>query len=153
MVVLADGDRALAFERADVPNSFQLPQGGLEDGEEPIDAMWRELLEETGLTPAHVTVVAELPEWLGYELPPPARTKKTGRGQVHKWFVLRATSQGLPIVLGDVGRAEFRSWRWVDLGELADEVVPFRRSVYRRLAEIVRQGLQTSPRQLRGEAE
>jgi len=137
MAILDGCGRVLTFERADAPGSFQLPQGGMEDDESPIGTMWRELGEETGLSDAHVAVVAEVPEWLGYELPPVARSNKTGRGQVQKWFILRAVGDDLPIVVGDGGNAEFRSWRWSHLSELADQVVPFRRPVYRRLAAFV----------------
>ena len=100
--------------------------------------MWRELGEETGLSDAHVVVLAEVPEWLGYELPGPARTARTGRGQVHKWFILRALSEELPIVVGGDHHAEFQSWRWADFDDLAEQVIPFRRAVYRRLVEFAR---------------
>ena len=85
MVVLDEVGRVLVFERSDVLGAFQLPQGGMDDDEEPVDAMWRELEEETGLTGAHVAILGQVPEWLGYELPPSVRSKKVGRGQVHKW--------------------------------------------------------------------
>ncbi|HEY6416536.1 MAG TPA: NUDIX domain-containing protein, partial [Acidimicrobiales bacterium] len=75
---------------------WQLPQGGIEGDEEPVDALWRELREETGLTADDVHVVAELPEWLGYALPTEYRSPKTGLGQVHKWFLLRAGADDLP---------------------------------------------------------
>jgi len=138
MVVLDEVGRVLVFERSDVLGAFQLPQGGMDDDEEPVDAMWRELEEETGLTGAHVAILGQVPEWLGYELPPSVRSKKVGRGQVHKWFILRALQADLPIGLGDGPHAEFRSWRWSDLDDLAGEVAPFREPVYRRLAEFVR---------------
>jgi putative (di)nucleoside polyphosphate hydrolase len=137
MVVFDDRGRVLALERSAVPGAWQLPQGGIEGDEEPVDALWRELREETGLTPDHVQVLAELPEWLGYELPAAYRSAKTGRGQVHKWFLLRASAQDPPVRTGTMPDAEFRSWRWVGLAELAEQVVAFRRPVYRRLAELV----------------
>lgn len=126
----------MALERCDVPDAWQLPQGGIEDDEEPADAMWRELREETGLTDADVTVVGEVPEWLGYELPADARSSKTGRGQVHKWFLLLASEEELPVAL-DAANSEFRSWRWVALTDLAEQAVPFRRPVYQHLASVV----------------
>jgi putative (di)nucleoside polyphosphate hydrolase len=117
-------------------SSRRAPQGGIEGDEEAVDALWRELREETGLTAADVQVLAELPEWLGYELPAEYRSAKTGRGQVHKWFVLRASTEVVPVRTDTTSEVEFRSWRWIDLAELAERAVTFRRPVYRRLAEL-----------------
>ena len=76
-------------------------------------------------------------EWLGYELPSDARTEKTGRGQVHKWFVLRARDENLSLRFDNTREVEFRSWRWMPLAQLAAQVVPFRQPVYQRLVEVV----------------
>ena len=89
-VIVDQRGRVLAFQRSAIPGAWQLPQGGIEEDEEPIDALWRELREETGLTADNVELVGEVPEWLGYLLPVGDQSEKTGRGQVHKWFVLRA---------------------------------------------------------------
>jgi putative (di)nucleoside polyphosphate hydrolase len=137
IVVLNTRGWVLALERSTVPGGWQLPQGGIEDGEEPIEALWRELREETGLTADDVEVIAELPEWLGYELPAPYRSAKTGRGQVHKWFLLRAGADDLPVRTDTTPETEFRAWRWVDLAKLAEQTVAFRQPVYRRLAALV----------------
>ena len=106
--------------REDRPGSWQFPQGGIEADEEPPTAMSRELAEEVGLTPLEVELVAELPEWLGYELPEALRSEKTGRGQVHRWFVLRSLSDEPRIDLGQLGRAEFRAHRWMEMSEAVD---------------------------------
>lgn len=137
IAVFDAGGRVLALERSAVPGGWQLPQGGIEDDEEPVDALWRELREETGLTRDDVRVIAELPEWLGYELPAEYRSAKTGRGQVHKWFLLRASDDDIPVRTGTTPDSEFRAWRWIDLAELAEQTVAFRRPVYRRLAALV----------------
>jgi putative (di)nucleoside polyphosphate hydrolase len=137
MVVLDGRGRVLALERSAVPGAWQLPQGGIEGDEEPGDALWRELREETGLTADDVHVVAELPEWVGYELPAEYRSPKTGRGQVHKWFLLRADADDPPVRMDTMPGAEFRAWRWVDLAELAGQTVAFRQPVYRRLVALV----------------
>lgn len=131
--VVTDGrGRVLALERSDVPGAWQLPQGGLLADEEPLDAAVREVGEETGIPPEALELVAALPEPLAYELPPEARRRKTGRGQVQYWFLFRLRDGVEPDLPRD---GEFRAWRWLPLDEVAAGVVPFRRAVYRRLGE------------------
>lgn len=79
--------------------------------------------------------MAEHPEWLGYELPPEARSEKTGRGQVQKWFVLRYRGADEAVKLETSGAAEFRRWRWVSLTDLVDRAWFVKQPVFRRLAE------------------
>jgi hypothetical protein len=87
-VARADG-LVLALERIDQPDRWQMPQGGINIGEEPPEASLRELREETGLHPEHVELVAEHPSWLAYELPPARRRRLGTRGQVQRWFLYR----------------------------------------------------------------
>jgi len=129
-----DRRRVLVFERADSPGSWQLPQGGLDVGEEPIEGAWRELHEETGLGPDDVIARAEHPEWTAYEWPPEviAVRGKGGRrrGQVQRWFLFDARSPDITPVPD--GR-EFVAWRWVEPAWLVDHVVEWRREAYRRV--------------------
>lgn len=132
MVVTQSDGRVLAFERSDVPGAWQLPQGGLDEGEPVEEAAWRELREETGLTAAHVDLVAEYHAWLGYELPVESRSTKTGRGQVHRWFHFRMRDDvSVPELPGNQG--EFRGWLWMSMADLAAGAVDFRQPVYRLL--------------------
>lgn len=124
----------LAFERVDAPGSWQLPQGGLDPGEQPIDGAWRELLEETGLCAPHVTFRGEHPEWLSYEWPPEVRAKKTGPrdriGQTQRWFFFEAATADVePTPDG----SEFTAWKWVKPRWLIDHVVEWRRGPYQRV--------------------
>jgi putative (di)nucleoside polyphosphate hydrolase len=111
-----------------------LPQGGLGEDEEPLDAARRELLEETGIPPGKARLLAEHPEWLAHELPKERRTPKTGRGQVQKWFVFRFQGTEADISLDHADEQEFRAWKWTPLKKLASEAVAFRRGVYLKLA-------------------
>jgi putative (di)nucleoside polyphosphate hydrolase len=132
--VIADAaGRVLVLERADVPGAWQLPQGGLEGGEEPLPAVWREVQEETGLSGGDLELVARCPDPLAYELPVEARSDKTGRGQVQYWFLFRFLGEEKRIRLSPHG--EFGAFQWASFGQLLAEVVPFRRPVYERLAE------------------
>lgn len=148
MVVRREDGAVLACERSDAPGSWQLPQGGVDPGESPVDAAWRELAEETGLTDVDVRLVSELPDWIVYEWPPELRsaTRKFGdavRGQAQKWFLFGVIP---PADGSDDGRdeghahhlrpqvddREFRSWSWMDPHTLVDAVIEWRRDAYRR---------------------
>ena len=135
VVARADG-HVLVLERVDQPDRWQMPQGGLDTGEEPAAASLRELQEETGLGAAQVELVAEYPDWLAYELPPSRRRAKTGRGQVQKWFLYRflGTDDDIDLAAPTGERREFRDFRWMDLAELAEEIWEVKRPVYRALA-------------------
>jgi putative (di)nucleoside polyphosphate hydrolase len=129
-----DGKQVMAFERADLPGQWQLPQGGLQAGEEPYDAAWRELEEETGLGSRDVHVRAEYPEWLVYEWPDELKADKGGVhnriGQVQRWFLFDAVdAQVTPSPDG----SEFVAWRWVEPAWLIDHVAEWRRGPYKRV--------------------
>jgi len=122
----------LAFERAKFPGAWQFPQGGMNPGEEPEDTVFREVAEETGIPRERLVVLDMHPELLAYELPPAYRKESTGRGQVHRWFLL-GLAPGAGPDLPSVG--EFRAWRWTAFAELIGEALPFRQTVYRRLLD------------------
>ena len=123
-----------------VVEAWQMPQGGIDDGEEPYPAALRELEEETGVKPHLVEPVAETADWLTYELPDELvgkLWKGKYRGQRQKWFALRFLGTDADINLeAHPGHAEFKSWKWATLDRLADLIVPFKRELY---ADLVRE--------------
>jgi putative (di)nucleoside polyphosphate hydrolase len=131
MIVNAAG-HVLAIERADIAGAWQLPQGGLEASEEPLLAAYREIAEETGIRRNDLALVKPCSELLVYELPPHARSEKTGRGQVLYWFLFT--------FVGDPQRPvtpnrESRGWQWMPFQRLIDGVTSFRKPMYKRLEQ------------------
>lgn len=114
---------------------WQMPQGGIDEGEDPARAVLREVQEETGMT--SLEIAAELPGWHFYDLPANLLAKKVWggkyRGQKQKWFVLRFTGPDSEVAISpEAGPApEFDAWRWARASELLDTIVPFKRDVYR----------------------
>lgn len=124
----ADG-HVMAFERRDVAGAWQLPQGGIERGESPTQAVWRELQEETGLDGGQVKLVDEYPGWTVYVWPEPMR-RAHRLGQAHRWFFFQPFDEAVePVPDGN----EFSSWTWMHPTDLIDQVVDFRRGPYRQV--------------------
>ena len=119
---------------------WQMPQGGIDPGEDPYTAALRELAEETGIT--SVEKLAEAPDWYCYDLPVDAsRRSWRGRykGQRQRWFALRHTGPESEInVAAPPGgfKTEFETWRWASMDELAELIIPFKREVYERVVAV-----------------
>lgn len=119
---------------------WQMPQGGIDKGEKPVDAAWRELFEESSIR--SVELVAEAPEWIYYDLPDEAlgiALKGKYRGQRQRWFAFRFTGKDSEIDVvhpgGGAHPAEFDKWRWEKLETLPDLIVPFKRQAYLQVVE------------------
>ena len=127
--------------RADMPNAegpaggWQLPQGGIDEGEDPRIAIFRELEEEIGTAKAEI--IGEHPEWLTYDLPSNLlgiAWRGRYRGQRQRWFAMRFHGADSDIRLDLDPHPEFDAWRWVTLAELPSLAVPFKRAIYDELA-------------------
>lgn len=133
VVLMNDDGRVFAGHRIDNPaDSWQMPQGGLDKGEDPRAAALRELWEETGIPAELCEVVAEAPAWVRYDLPPELVGKIwKGRygGQVQKWFLVRFHGSDDQVNIA-TEHPEFDAWRWMTPAEVAAKIVPFKRAVY-----------------------
>ncbi|MBY0349350.1 RNA pyrophosphohydrolase [Tabrizicola sp.] len=133
-VVLIDA-RGLVFagQRIDSPSpAWQMPQGGIDDGEKPREAAYRELWEETGIPRDLVEFVGKTHGWVTYDLPPELLGRVWGgkyRGQKQKWFLFRFKGTDADVQIA-TEHPEFSSWRWILADEMVQGIVPFKRAVY-----------------------
>ena len=127
-----------AGQRADMATpAWQMPQGGVDPGETPLEAAYRELEEETGVERGHVTFVRETSDWLRYDLPLDVIPHRWGgrfRGQKQMWaqFRLDAPDDVIDLTYKDV---EFSAWRWMTSGNVLEAIVPFKRDIYAAVFE------------------
>ena len=115
--------------------AWQMPQGGIDKGEEPWDTALRELEEETGVAPHLVEKISQCPERLKYDLPEEMRSHLWGgkwKGQDQDWFLARFLGTDADVNIA-TEHPEFREWKWIDPQQLPELIVPFKRELYRQL--------------------
>lgn len=117
-------------ERIDTPNAWQMPQGGIDDGETALEAAFRELQEETGIQAAEILGISN--QWRSYDLPRELAATAWGgryRGQAQLWAAFRFTGSAGDINI-ETEHPEFSRWKWTDPETLLSEIVPFKREIY-----------------------
>jgi len=132
MMILNNNKEILVGRRLDHPSGFwQMPQGGIDEKENPEEAVWREMKEEIGTNKAELLKVSN--QWINYDIP--LETLKTlpwGHkyiGQTQKWFAFQFTGNEKDINVG-TENPEFSEWKWTKINLIIDEIVPFKRDVY-----------------------
>jgi putative (di)nucleoside polyphosphate hydrolase len=131
-IVLVNQHNQVFWARRIRERFWQFPQGGMQRGESPEVAMYRELHEETGLKPEHVKIIARTRDWLRYEVPRSANRRNRSRyaGQKQIWFLLRMMGQDGDVSLSHHEQPEFDTWCWTDYWAPISSVVAFKRNVY-----------------------
>lgn len=132
-IILANEAGKLLWAKRVGQDAWQFPQGGIQRGEEPEQAMYRELQEELGLLAKHVSLLGQTQGWLRYRLPQHYIRRRKGRvciGQKQKWFALRFTGEDALVRFDGAPVPEFDGWRWVDYWHPLQQVVEFKREVY-----------------------
>lgn len=138
VMVLARDGRVWAGRRIDNPDdAWQMPQGGIDTGEEPRAAALRELTEETSIPASAVEVLAETSGWIAYDLPHdlvPRLWKGRYRGQEQKWFLMQFAGPD-DLISIETEDPEFSHWTWMDIDTLLAKIVPFKRHVYQEVCD------------------
>ena len=137
MMILNNNNEILVGKRIDHPSGFwQMPQGGIDEYENPEEAVWREMMEEIGTN--SVTLIKTSNQWLNYDIPNDTlKTLPWGhkyKGQTQKWFAFKFTGKNQDIDVGTTN-PEFSEWKWINYQNIVDKIVPFKRSVYSKILE------------------
>lgn len=136
MMMVNSRGKVFVGQRKDTAEpAWQMPQGGIDKGESPEEALLRELWEETGVTPDLVEILARTEDWIDYDLPPELLGKVWKgkyRGQKQLWYLLRFLGADDQVNIA-TEHPEFGEWAWIDADALVDHIVPFKRDLYRRI--------------------
>ena len=137
MMILNTHKEILVGRRLDHPSGYwQMPQGGIDDNENPKEAVWREMLEEIGTNKAELIKISN--QWINYDVP--SETLKTLPwgdiyiGQTQKWFAFLFLGEDSDINVG-TENPEFSEWKWAKYESLVDNIVPFKRELYKKVIE------------------
>ena len=132
-IILCNAKNEVFWGKRIREHSWQFPQGGIDRGESPEQAMYRELYEEVGLQTQHVQILGRTKNWLRYDVPThwiKREWRNSYKGQKQIWFLLRLTGRDCDVSLRASGHPEFDAWRWSDYWVPLDSVIEFKREVY-----------------------
>ena len=137
IMILNNNKEILVGRRIDHPSGFwQMPQGGIDDNEDPEQAVWREMSEEIGTNKANLIHVSN--QWINYEIPKETlKTLPWGEkyiGQTQKWFLFRFSGEDKDINV-ETKNPEFSEWKWAKINSIIENIVPFKRKVYAQILE------------------
>lgn len=133
-IILCNAKNEVFWGKRIREHSWQFPQGGIDKGESPEQAMYRELFEEVGLQSHHVHILGRTKNWLRYEVPThwiKREWRSSYKGQKQIWFLLRLVGRDCDVSLRASGHPEFDAWRWSEYWVPLDSVIEFKRDVYR----------------------
>lgn len=143
MLINAEGMIFAGLRKDSTAQAWQMPQGGIDDGEKPRKAALRELWEETGITDDLVEFVGKTHDWVTYDLPPDLLGRVWGgkyRGQRQKWFLYRYLGRDDQVNIA-TEHPEFSAWCWIAADEMTASIVPFKRAVYEEVVRHFRANL------------
>ncbi len=140
VVVLNENNHVLMFERADFPGDYQFSQGGLDAGEEPTIGAFRELYEETGISPEQITVLGELPYWVSYAASVTRNKTFEYRGQTQRWFYARLNPD-ITINVSQAQDKEFLSHTWMSIDEALEHIVDFKKDMYIQILDYLQESI------------
>ncbi len=141
-IILNNSEGKVFWARRRGQDAWQFPQGGIRQDELPLDAMYRELYEETGLVPEFVEVTGQTSSWLRYRIPDHLLRRSSTPlciGQKQIWYCLKLIGKESDVNLCCTKNPEFDQWRWVDYWTPVEEIISFKRKVYKQaLTELER---------------
>ena len=132
LVIINDQLEIFTGRRLDNTKAWQMPQGGIDNNEIPLEAAYREMYEETGIRKSKVTLIKQSKTWYRYDLPQEIQSKFWGgrfRGQSQKWFLFKFVGTEFDINI-ETKDQEFSDWKWSKKTDMLNSIVPFKKSLY-----------------------